>query len=102
MENDSEHADYMEKTQDAKLEDAENYSAIHKAIDLLPEKCRQIFMMNKFDNLTYNEIAEIQNISINTVKTQLKRAIKSLSKNLAHLRSFVIFIQFMLWWYFDK
>jgi RNA polymerase sigma-70 factor (ECF subfamily) len=59
--------------------------AIHKAIDELPQQCRQIYLMKRYDYLKYTEIAEILNISINTVKTQMKRALKSLLKNLAHL-----------------
>ena len=102
IEENSEHRDNSEKTPDAKLEETEIHTAVHNAINELPEKCRQIFVMCKYDNLSYNEIAEIQNVSVNTVKTQLKRAVKTLSKNLAYLRSIVIFIQFMLWWYFDK
>jgi RNA polymerase sigma-70 factor (ECF subfamily) len=41
--------------------------------------------MKRYDYLKYTEIAEILNISINTVKTQMKRALKSLLKNLAYL-----------------
>jgi len=102
MDNDSEHRDNSGRTPDAKLEETEIHSAVHNAINELPEKCRQIFVMCKFDNLSYNEIADIQNVSINTVKTQLKRAVKTLSKNLAYLRSIAIFIQFMIWWHIGK
>ena len=51
---------------------------IHKAINELPEKCREIFTMNRFDGLKYAEIAEILNISIKTVETQMGRALKKL------------------------
>jgi len=102
MDNDSEHRDNSGRTPDAKLEETEIHCAVHNAINALPEKCRQIFVMCKFDNLSYNEIADIQNVSINTVKTQLKRAVKTLSKNLAYLRSIAIFIQFMIWWHIGK
>jgi len=102
VENNDEYHDTNYKSPDSKLEEKEITTAIHTAINKLPEKCRQIFMMCKYDDLSYAEIAELQNISINTVKTQLKRAVKSLTKNLAHLRSFLIFIQFMFWWYLNK
>ncbi len=68
----------------------EQYIAIHKAIEELPNKCKQIYLMKRYDNLSYNEISEIQGISVNTVKTQMKRAIKTLSEKLAHLKSFII------------
>ncbi len=102
VEENAEYSDKKHKTPDSKLEEKEINAAVHKAVNNLPEKCRQIFMMCKYDELSYAEIAELQNISINTVKTQLKRAVKSLTKNLTHLRSFLIFIQFMFWWYLNK
>ncbi len=61
---------------------------VQEAIGQLPEKCRQIYLMNRYDNLKYREIAEILGISVNTVKTQLNRALKSLLK---YLNSFTIF-----------
>ena len=66
----------------------EMYAEVHKAIDKLPKQCRQIYLMKRYDELKYSEIAEILSISINTVKTQMKRAIKSLLKNLSHLTIF--------------
>ena len=63
----------------------EIHVAVHDAINKLPEKCRQIYLMKRYDNLKYQEISEILNISVNTVKTQMKRALKSLHKHLAHL-----------------
>ena len=63
---------------------------VHKAIEKLPEKCRYIYLMKRYDDLKYHEIAEILDISINTVKTQMKRALKSLLKNLAYLKTNII------------
>jgi RNA polymerase sigma-70 factor (ECF subfamily) len=67
------------------------YRAVHKAIDSLPDQCRKIYLMIKYDGLSYNEITEILGISINTVKTQMKRAMKSLLKNLSYLRIIIFF-----------
>ena len=65
---------------------AEEFTAeVQKAVNELPEKCRMIFSMNRYNGLTYTEIAEIQGISINTVKTQMARAFKFLRIRLAHL-----------------
>lgn len=49
-------------------------------IGKLPEKNRLIFQMNRDENLTYNEIADILDISINTVKTQMYRSLKFLNQ----------------------
>ncbi len=69
------------------LSEKEIDSAIHCAIGELPEKCREIFSLNRFDGLTYAEIAEILDISLNTVKTQMGRALKFLRKRLSHFLS---------------
>ena len=60
--------------------------ALAQAIEALSEKARIIFSMNRFDQLSYAEIAEIQGISIKTVETQMGRALKFLRTRLVHLR----------------
>lgn len=47
---------------------------VMKAISELPDQRRKIFMMSSIEGKKYNEIAVLQNISINTVKTQIKKA----------------------------
>lgn len=74
------------ETPDEQLIESELESYIHKAIDLLPEKRREIFMMNRFDELTYKEIAEVLNISLKTVETQMGRALKRLREILSFLK----------------
>jgi RNA polymerase sigma-70 factor (ECF subfamily) len=53
---------------------------IDQAIQELPRQCRAIFLMSREQDLKYREIAEILNISIKTVDTQMGRALKSLRK----------------------
>ncbi|UMB53622.1 RNA polymerase sigma-70 factor [Lutibacter sp. A64] len=50
------------------------YHQILKIIDTLPEKMQQVVRLKFLHNYKYSEIAAELNISINTVKTQLKRA----------------------------
>ncbi len=53
---------------------------IKSLIKELPEKRRLIFRMNRIDGLSYSEIAEILEISINTVQNQMVNAVKFLLK----------------------
>lgn len=46
---------------------------IKELLARLPESRRNIFVDHVVNGLSYNEIAQINNISINTVKTQMKR-----------------------------
>lgn len=55
---------------------------VMKSIDQLPPHCKEIFLLSRFELLTYNEISEKLNISVNTVKTQVSRALDSLRTNL--------------------
>lgn len=43
-------------------------------IDSLPEKCREIFVLACVEGLKYREVAERLDVSVNTVKTQVKSA----------------------------
>ena len=51
---------------------------IKNAIDLLPEKCREIFIMSRMRGLKNEEIATELNLSKRTVETQISNALKVL------------------------
>jgi RNA polymerase sigma-70 factor (ECF subfamily) len=51
---------------------------IKKSIDLLPEKCREIFIMSRMRGLKNEEIAAELNLSKRTVETQISKALKVL------------------------
>lgn len=52
------------------------------AISKLPEKCRQIFEMAKFEGLSYDEIADYLQVSGKTVENQIGIALKKLRESL--------------------
>lgn len=72
-------------TPEDELRQKEISTAVAGAIAALPEKTRIVFSMNRYDHLTYTEIAEIQGVSIKTVETQMGRALEFLRKRLAEL-----------------
>ena len=55
---------------------------IIKFIDALPIETQQVFRLSRFEEKSYKEIAEIQNISVNTVKYHIKKALLILRENL--------------------
>ena len=55
------------------------------AIDQLPTKCKQIFVLSRNGGLTYEEIAEEMEISIKTVENQISIALKKLRESLRPL-----------------
>ncbi len=56
---------------------------IYSAIRSLPKECRNVFIKNRFENKTYNEIANELNISPNTVKYHIRNALASLHEKLS-------------------
>ena len=57
-------------------------ASLYAVINRLPEKCRAIFLMACLDDMKYQAIADTLHISINSVKTQMKIALKFLRQNL--------------------
>ena len=53
-------------------------NALREAINKLPERCREVFMLSKMEELSNKEIAERLGISLNTVKTQMRMAYREL------------------------
>jgi RNA polymerase sigma-70 factor (ECF subfamily) len=51
-------------------------------INMLPDGCRQIFILSRNENMKYSDIATKLGISINTVKTQMKIAFSRLRETL--------------------
>ena len=64
---------------------AETLAKIHQAINKLPEKCKQVFELSRFEELKYKEIAEKLGISIKTVEVQISKALKILREELKEL-----------------
>ncbi|MEA3444853.1 MAG: RNA polymerase sigma-70 factor [Bacteroidota bacterium] len=55
---------------------------IEDALQKLPEKCREIFILSKINGLKYREIADDLNISIKTVENQISKALRILRNEL--------------------
>ncbi len=55
---------------------------INRVINSLPKKCREVFLMSRFEGLKYHEIADKLNISVKTVEGQMSKALKALKENL--------------------
>lgn len=66
---------------------------INKAIDHLPDSCRQVFIMSRIEGMSREKIASELGISINTVKYHLKNALSILSE---HLGKYLIFLLFFV------
>jgi len=80
------HLALMTTSQPEKEEDSEKMKRhIHAAVNELPNKCRQIFVLSRNGGLTYDEIAEEMGISVKTVENQMSIALKKLRESLRPL-----------------
>lgn len=69
---------------------------INAAIDSLPDRCREIYIMGKEKNMSYKEISDELGISVKTVEVQMGKALKKLREQLRPYYN-DIFILFLLW-----
>ena len=69
---------------------------ISKALDELPEQCRKIFMMNRFEDMRYKQIAEKLNLSVKTVEAQMSKALRILREKLGKYMSVITGVIFWL------
>jgi RNA polymerase sigma-70 factor (ECF subfamily) len=58
---------------------------IKRAIGKLPPHCRNVFLLSRYEELRYAEIAERLNISVNTVENQVSKALKILRSELKNI-----------------
>lgn len=71
-------------------EDIENI--LNDAINSLPEKCREVFILSRMEGLKNREIAERLNISTKTVENQMTTAIRKLKVELKDYLPLFLFI----------
>ncbi|RKE02253.1 RNA polymerase sigma-70 factor [Marinifilum flexuosum] len=71
---------------------------IKKAIEELPDQCKEVYKMSVYDGLKHAEIAEELDISIDSVKVQVFRAKKGLRKKLMHLRELLLLFSSIYKW----
>jgi len=74
------------------LSESEVLQKINKAMEKLPERCRQVFELSRFEELKYKEIAEKLGISVKTVEVQVSKALKILRIELKDLLAILIIL----------
>ena len=61
---------------------AEDLVKMQRVIAEMTEKSRTVFLMNRIDGMTYNEIAESLKVSVKAIEKQMSKALLHLKKNL--------------------
>ncbi|MRG44862.1 RNA polymerase sigma-70 factor [Chitinophaga sp. SYP-B3965] len=74
---------------DEKMISAELLGKITAAVESLPPRCKMIFKLVREDGLRYKDVAEILNLTVNTVDAQMVIAVKRISEKVqTHFTTF--------------
>jgi RNA polymerase sigma-70 factor (ECF subfamily) len=83
-----------------KMEQETLEEALHAAIETLPEKCRAVFSLSRFEQMSHREIAEQLGISVKTIENQITKAMKILREALTRHADLspVVILALKYWW----
>ncbi|MCK0132014.1 sigma-70 family RNA polymerase sigma factor [Flavobacteriaceae bacterium F08102] len=92
--------EYLKSTRNLKEEEEqeqeynveEQLASVHRLIDQLPKKQKEIFKMHRFEGLSYDEIANYYGISKHTVASHLTASMSYLRKNILLKISLLLFL----------
>lgn len=83
----------IESVDNDNLAETELHELIQKSINELPEKCREVFVLSRYENMKYKEIADQLDISVKTVEAQMSKALQHLRLRLAdYIRMIMLII----------
>jgi len=77
---------------DRKIAEDELQKSLQKALNQLPEQCRTIFQLSRFERLKYQDIARHLGLSVKTVEAQMGKALRRLRVSLAEFLTILIFL----------
>jgi RNA polymerase sigma-70 factor (family 1) len=94
--------DYLERDlpqeiDEHKEEEQLMYTVIDSAIEQLPPRQKEVFLLNRYERLTYDQIGKKLNIGKETVKTHIQLAVKSIKRTVLSkngLQSLLVFFLF--------
>jgi RNA polymerase sigma-70 factor, ECF subfamily len=78
------------------LQEKELEEKVRTALNELPEGCRTVFQLSRFEEMKYSQIADVLGISIKTVENQMGKALKLLRTRLMEFLTLaVLFVNFL-------
>ena len=67
------------------LEEKEFKLKLEKAISALPERQREVFLLNRIEKKTYREIAELSDVSVKAIEKLMHKALLKLRSNIKNI-----------------
>lgn len=69
-------------TPDSRAEQQQELAHVRAAITQLPQRCREIYLLNRIDGMSYREISAHCGISVKAVEKHMGKALSSLRRTL--------------------
>ncbi|NJK87656.1 MAG: sigma-70 family RNA polymerase sigma factor [Bacteroidales bacterium] len=69
---------------DFEIEQQELSKKLQQVLAAMPEHCRIVFLMNRMDKLTYEEIADRLNLSVKAIEKRMHQALQVIKEKLKH------------------
>ncbi|MCC8094506.1 MAG: RNA polymerase sigma-70 factor [Tannerellaceae bacterium] len=82
----------LQSFEENNLSETEIESIIQNAIDSLPERCREIFILSRLKGLKHKQIAEQLQITTNTIEGQISIALRKLREKLKNHLPLLVFL----------
>jgi len=82
---------------ESQMEAMELEEKVREVIEALPERCREIFKLNRFEGLRYSEIAVQLDLSVKTVENQMSKALKILREQLGKYLMILWLLMLFTW-----
>ena len=73
-------ARFMDPSIEEQLVTEQTYDDVRKMIEFLPDEQREVLVMRMYDDMSFKEIAEVTNVSINTALGRMRYALINLRK----------------------
>lgn len=89
-------SEWMEQKENPEIDFRDEYreerirKAIAQAIEELPPRGKMTYKLHRYDGLTYEEIADVMDVSVKTVESQMTRTLKTLRERLSYLLPFLM------------
>lgn len=85
---------YREEILNYEYEDLteEIINKMHEAVNRMPDKCREVFKLSRFEGLSHKEIGERLSISTKTVENHITKAMKILKAELIPVSHIILIL----------
>ncbi len=74
----------VEENREQEIIRVEDESRVRRMIELLPEEQRQVLILRHYGDLSFKEISEMTNVSINTALGRMRYALNNMRKMMEH------------------